>query len=85
MAHRMKALWKNWRDRRALMQLCDMPVRQLADLGIARADLDAALLAPLNESPSTILRIRMARRRAALRATHRESQMLLKRDRVRIV
>ncbi|HOV04774.1 MAG TPA: DUF1127 domain-containing protein [Hyphomicrobiales bacterium] len=81
----VKNLWKNWHDRRALMALAEMPHRQLADLGVTRADLDAALLAPLNESPSTILRIRMTRRRAALRAIHRESQLLMQRDRARIV
>ena len=72
-ANRLIALWRNWRNRRALRQLYEMDSRQLADIGLDRSDVTAALMTPISQSPSMVLTIRMVGRRAAARAFQREA------------
>jgi uncharacterized protein YjiS (DUF1127 family) len=68
----VRTTWKNHRHRRAVRELLHFGDHALADIGLTRGDVVAALTGPLAEDPSTRLRILAVERRAARRAQARE-------------
>ena len=68
----VRTTWKNRRHRRAVRDLLHFDDHALADIGLTRGDVVAALGGPLREDPSTRLRILAVERRASRRAQARE-------------
>lgn len=57
-------------DRRQTMQLLEFDARALKDMGISHADVEGALLVPIDRKPSYVL---AARRAEARRADHEKA------------
>lgn len=70
------SLVRSWRNRRVVGDLLEFDDRMLADIGLMRGDVTAALSSPTGTDPSTRLRIFAVERRAGLRAQaiEREAQ-----------
>jgi uncharacterized protein YjiS (DUF1127 family) len=64
----IKSLVRSWRNRRVVGDLLEFDDRMLADIGLMRGDVTAALSSPSGTDPSTRLRIFAVERRAGLRA-----------------
>ena len=64
--------WMRYRIRRAVRELLAFDDRMLADIGLMRGDVTAALAGPVTVAPSTRLRILAVERRAGSRAPRRE-------------
>lgn len=64
---RLFAILRAVRNRRAMMRLEDFTDQQLADIGLARSDVDSSLARPWYDDPSTHLARSAWRRRAAHR------------------
>ncbi|MER2605681.1 MAG: DUF1127 domain-containing protein [Siculibacillus sp.] len=65
--------WTLYRNRRAVRELLAFDDRMLADIGLMRGDVTAALSGPATVDPSTRLRILAVERRAGSRAQRREA------------
>lgn len=63
-------LWTAWRHRRELLMLVAADDRMLADIGLRRSDLNAALSLPVSEDPSAHL-VRARQERLRYRARQR--------------
>lgn len=64
----VRSTWKAWRNRREVERLLHLDDHGLADIGLKRGDVTAALAGPLIDDPSTRLRVWAVERRAARRA-----------------
>lgn len=49
-------LYRAWQNRRAFYRLSDLTDRELQDIGLTRADLHVAVIAPLGMDPTARLR-----------------------------
>lgn len=66
-------VWTAYRHRRVVRELLAFDDHMLADIGLRRGDVTAALALPLGSDPSTRLRILSVERRAGTRALRREA------------
>ncbi|MCC2111252.1 MAG: DUF1127 domain-containing protein [Hyphomicrobiales bacterium] len=65
--------WRNWRTRREIRALTEFSARELADIGLDRGDVTAALMTPLSRDAGSVLSVRAATNRAAAQARAREA------------
>ena len=68
----VRAAWRAYCNRRAVVELLQVNDHMLRDLGLTRGDVHASLACPLLEDPSARLRVFAVERRAARRAQARE-------------
>jgi uncharacterized protein YjiS (DUF1127 family) len=61
------ALWTAWKNRRVAMHLAGLDDRMLADIGVTRGDVEAALSGAVREDPTQRLAGLAAERRRAVR------------------
>ena len=69
----LSSLYRTWKNRRAFIRLTELSDAELADIGLARADLDAAVGVPLGGDPTERLGLLAADRRAGIGAAARRA------------
>lgn len=63
----VRRLWRTHRNRRATIALLDLDAERLADIGLSRADVRAALFDPHTPDPTRMLEALAEERRTAWR------------------